>query len=96
MSFQLSLLNLLMRWQVKRRFRKNPDVQLLRPVMLQMEPRMSKLPAGIAASARRSTMRSAKPSTRWQSSWGSVIRAARRSNARPVTATRRAFPCRAP
>jgi acetyl esterase/lipase len=48
MSFQLSLLNLLMRWQVKRRFRKNPDVQLLRPVMLQMEPRMSKLPAGIA------------------------------------------------
>lgn len=48
MSFQLSLLNLLMRWQVKRRFRKNPDVQLLRPVMLQMEPRMSKLPADIA------------------------------------------------
>lgn len=47
MSFQLTLLNLVIRWQVKRRFRKNPDVQLLRPMMEQMEPRMAKLPAGI-------------------------------------------------
>lgn len=47
MSFQLSVLNLLIRWQVKRRFRKNPDVQLLRPIMDQMEPRMMKVPADI-------------------------------------------------
>ena len=47
MSFQLTLLNLVIRWQVKRRFRKNPDVQLLRPMMEQMEPRMARLPAGI-------------------------------------------------
>ncbi|MEQ8266061.1 MAG: alpha/beta hydrolase [Parvibaculum sp.] len=48
MSLQLFLLNPMIRWQVKRRFRKNPDVQLLRPIMDQMEPRMSKLPADIA------------------------------------------------
>lgn len=48
MSFQLSLLNILMRWQVKRRFRKNPDVMLLRPLMLQMEGRNSRLPADMA------------------------------------------------
>ncbi|MEP2828420.1 alpha/beta hydrolase [Parvibaculum sp.] len=53
MSFQLTLLNLVIRWQVKRRFRKNPDVQLLRPMMEQMEPRMSKLPAGIEVEALR-------------------------------------------
>lgn len=47
MSFQLSVLNLLIRWQVKRRFRKNPDVQLLRPIMDQMEPRMMKVPGDI-------------------------------------------------
>ncbi|MDO9127655.1 MAG: hypothetical protein Q7U42_12375, partial [Parvibaculum sp.] len=48
MSLQLFLLNPMIRWQVKRRFRKNPDVQLLRPIMEQMEPRMAKLPADIA------------------------------------------------
>lgn len=48
MSLQLFLLNPMIRWQVKRRFRKNPDVQLLRPIMAQMEPRMAKLPADIA------------------------------------------------
>jgi len=47
MSLQLPLIELLIRWQIKRRFRKNPDVNLLRPLMLQMEPRSSKLPAGI-------------------------------------------------
>ncbi len=38
MSLQLPLIDLLLRWQIKRRFRKNPDVNLLRPLMLQMEP----------------------------------------------------------
>lgn len=47
MSLQLTLIDLLIRWQIKRRFRKNPDVNLLRPLMLQMEPRSSKLPAVI-------------------------------------------------
>jgi len=47
MSLQLSLLNLLLRWQVKRRFRKNPDVNLLRPLMQQMEARNARLPADI-------------------------------------------------
>lgn len=47
MSLQLTLLNFVIRWQVKRRFRKNPDVQLLRPIMQQMEPRMMKVPADI-------------------------------------------------
>lgn len=51
MSLQLPLIDLLIRWQIKRRFRKNPDVNLLRPLMLQMEPRSSKLPAGIACEA---------------------------------------------
>lgn len=48
MSLQLVLLNQLVRWQIKRRFRKNPDVQLLRPLMQQMEARTSRLPADIA------------------------------------------------
>tara|TARA_R110002110_G_scaffold4877_4_gene24663 strand:+ start:4929 stop:5828 length:900 start_codon:yes stop_codon:yes gene_type:complete len=48
MSVQLYLINLAMRWQIKRRFRKTPDVQLLRPLMEKMEPRMSKLPADIS------------------------------------------------
>lgn len=48
MSLQLVILNQLVRWQIKRRFRKNPDVQLLRPLMQQMEARTSRLPAGIA------------------------------------------------
>ncbi|MEX1155404.1 alpha/beta hydrolase [Parvibaculum sp.] len=51
MSLQLPLINLMIRWQVKRRFRKNPDVNLLRPLMLQMEPRAAKLPADIACEA---------------------------------------------
>lgn len=48
MSLQLVLLNQLLRWQIKRRFRKNPDVQLLRPLMQQMEARTSHLPADIS------------------------------------------------
>ncbi len=48
MSLQLTLINLLIRWQVKRKFRKNPDVNLLRPLMKQMEPRASKLPQDIS------------------------------------------------
>lgn len=48
MSLQLTLINLLIRWQVKRKFRKNPDVQLLRPLMKQMEARSSKLPQDIS------------------------------------------------
>ncbi len=48
MSLQLVLLNQLLRWQIKRRFRKNPDVQLLRPLMQQMEARTSRLPGDIA------------------------------------------------
>jgi monoterpene epsilon-lactone hydrolase len=49
MSLQLFLLNPLIRWQVKRRFRKDPNVMLLRPIMQQMEPRMARLPADITA-----------------------------------------------
>ncbi len=48
MSLQLVLLNQLLRWQIKRRFRKNPDVQLLRPLMQQMEARTSRLPGDVA------------------------------------------------
>jgi acetyl esterase/lipase len=51
MSLQLPLINLMIRWQVKRRFRKNPDVNLLRPLMLQMEPRAAKLPVDIICEA---------------------------------------------
>ena len=47
MSLQLTLIDLLLRWQVKRKFKKNPDVQLLRPIMQQMEPHNSKLPEDI-------------------------------------------------
>lgn len=49
MSLQLVLLNQLLRWQIKRRFRRNPDVNLLRPLMQQMEARTARLPADIAA-----------------------------------------------
>ena len=49
MSIQRPLIELLLRWQVKGKFKKNPDVQLLRPIMKQMEPRVSKLPGDIKA-----------------------------------------------
>lgn len=49
MSIQRPLIELLLRWQVKGKFKKNPDVQLLRPIMKQMEPRVSKLPSDITA-----------------------------------------------
>ncbi len=49
MSIQRPLIELLLRWQVKGKFKKNPDVQLLRPIMKQMEPRVSKLPKDITA-----------------------------------------------
>lgn len=47
MSLQLLLINPLMRFQVKRRFKKNPDVMTLRPVMQAMEPQNAKLPGGV-------------------------------------------------
>ena len=49
MSIQRPLIELLLRWQVKGKFKKNPDVQLLRPIMKQMEPHVSKLPSDIKA-----------------------------------------------
>lgn len=49
MSIQLFFINYLLRFQVKRRFRKAPDVMTLRPIMLAQEPMNSKLPADITA-----------------------------------------------
>ena len=49
MSIQRPLIELLLRWQVKGKFKKDPDVKLLRPIMKQLEPRVSKLPGDIKA-----------------------------------------------
>lgn len=47
MSLQLYAMNLLLRYQIKRRFKKAPDVMTLRPVMEAQEPISAKLPAEI-------------------------------------------------
>ena len=49
MSLQLIAMDLLLRFQVKRRFRKAPDVMTLRPIMEAQEPMSARLPAEITA-----------------------------------------------
>ncbi len=49
MSLQLFFIDPLLRFQVKRRFKKNPDLMTLRAIMVAQEPMNSKLPADITA-----------------------------------------------
>lgn len=49
MSLQLYAMNWLLRFQVKRRFKKAPDVMTLRPIMQSQEPLNAKLPPEVTA-----------------------------------------------
>lgn len=51
MSIQLFFIDKVIRFQMKRRFRKNPDVMLLRPMMKAMEQRAPKVPAHVAVTS---------------------------------------------
>lgn len=61
MSIQLTFINLLLRFQVKRRFKKNPDVFLLRPLMEEMLRLQPPLPKDITVE---DTMLGAVPAER--------------------------------
>lgn len=49
MSLQLYVMDWILRFQIKRRFKKNPDVFELRPIMQAQEPMSSKLPPEVSA-----------------------------------------------
>ncbi len=51
MSIQLFLIDKVIRFQMKRRFRRNPDVMLLRPMMRAMERRAPRVPAHVAVTS---------------------------------------------
>ncbi len=51
MSIQLFLLDKVLRFMMKRRFRRNPDVMLLRPMMKAMERRAPRVPAHVSVTS---------------------------------------------